>query len=195
MFDTIALRAASMRHDDAPILRLSRAEAFCAASFVGTLPEQTRYRRFHRAMSPVMVRAHYDALDWNTAIVLAWIKRGEILGIAEVHPYPVRAGREAEIALSLNPFVIEMDRRKSPHPCLSEPHHPTESVEPAQDAPDPCASHFGLALMASALSRAAAAGARRSHMLLCPPDPVQFGIARMLGARFDASHDTFVITH
>ncbi len=195
MFDTIALRAASMNHNDAPILRLNRAEAFCAASFVGALPEQTRYRRFHRAMSPVMVRAHYDALDWNTVIVLAWIERVEILGIAEVHPYPVRAYREAEIALSLKPFAIEMDQKKSPRPCASEPHHPTESVESAHDAPDPCAGHFGLALMASALSRAAAAGARRSSMLLCPPDPVQFGIARILGARFDAPHDTFVFTH
>jgi len=195
MFDTIARRTASMRHDDAPILRLRHAEAARAASFVDTLPEQTRYRRFHRAMSPVMVRAHYDALDWNTAIVLAWIERGEILGIAEVYPYPVRACREAEIALSLNPCAIEMDRKKSPHPCASEPHHPTESVEPAHDAPDPCAGHFGLALMASALSRAAAAGARRSHMLLCPPDPVQYGIARILGARFDTPHDTFVFTH
>ena len=184
MFDTIALRAASMTHDDAPILRLGRAEAFRAASFVGALPEQTRYRRFHRAMSPVMVRAHYDALDWNTAIVLAWIERGEILGIAEVHPYPVRACREAEIALSLNLFAIEMDRKKSPHPCL-----------PAHDAPDPCTGHVGLTLMACALSRAAAAGARRSRMLLCPPDPVQFGIARRLGARFEAPNDTFVFTH
>ena len=195
MFDTIALRAASMRHDDAPILRLDRGEAFCAASFVNTLPEQTRYRRFHRAMSPVMVRAHYDALDWNTAIVLAWIERGEILGIAEVHPYPVFACREAEIALSLKPFVIEMDRKKSPYSCASEPRQQTESVEAAHDALDPCAGHFGLALMASALSRAATAGARRSHMLVCPPDPVQFGIARHLGARFDAPHDTFVFIH
>jgi hypothetical protein len=195
MFDTIALRAASMRHDDAPILRLGRAEAFCAASFVSALPEQTRYRRFHRAMSPIMLRAHYDALDWNTAIVLAWIERGEILGIAEVHPYPVRACREAEIALSLKPFAIKTDRKKSPHPSASEPHHPTECVEPAHDALDPCAGHFGLALMASALSRAVAAGARRSHMLLCPPDPVQYGIARILGARFDALHDTFVFSH
>ena len=195
MLDTIARRAASIRHDDAPIVRLRRAEAFRAASLVGTLPEQTRYRRFHRAMSPVMVRAHYEALDWNTAIVLAWIERGEILGIADVHPYPVREFREVEIALSLKPFPIEKDRKKSPHPCLSEPHHPTESVEPAHDDPDPGAGHFGLALMASALSRAAAAGARRSRMLLCPPDPVQFGIARRLGARFEAPHDTFVFTH
>ena len=195
MLDTIARHAASIRHDDAPLLRLGRSEAFRAAGFVGTLPEQTRYRRFHRVMSPVMVRAHYDALDWNTAIVLAWIERGEILGIADVHPYPVREFREVEIALSLKPFPIEKDRKKSPHPCLSEPHHPTESVEPAHDDPDPGAGHFGLALMASALSRAAAAGARRSRMLLCPPDPVQFGIARRLGARFDAPHDTFVFTH
>ena len=195
MLDTIDSHAASMRHDDAPILRLRRAEAVRAASFVGTLPEQTRYRRFHRAMSPVMVRAHYDALDWNTAIVLAWIERGEILGIAEVHPYPVRECRETEIALSLKPVPIEKDRKKSAHPRLSEPHHPTASVDPAHDAPDPCAGHFGMALMASALSRAAAAGARRSRMLLCPPDPIQFGIARALGARFDAPHDTFVFTH
>ena len=195
MLETIARRAASIGHDDAPIVCLRRAEAFRAASFVGTLPEQTRYRRFHRVMSPVMVRAHYEALDWNTAIVLAWIERGEILGIAEVHPYPVRECREAEIALCLKPFPIEMDRKKSPHPYLSEPHHPTENVEPAHDAPDPCAGHFGLTLMASALSRAAAAGAQRSHMLLCPPDPIQFGIARVLGARFDGPHDTFVFTH
>jgi len=195
MLDTIDSHAASMRHDDAPILRLRRAEAVRAASFVGTLPEQTRYRRFHRAMSPVMVRAHYDAVDWNTAIVLAWIERGEILGIAEVHPNPVRECRETEIALSLKPVPIEMDRKKSAHPRLSEPHHPTASVDPAHDAPDPCAGHFGMALMASALSRAAAAGARRSRMLLCPPDPIQFGIARALGARFDAPHDTFVFTH
>ena len=66
-----------------------------------------------------MVRAHYDALDWDTAIVLAWIERGEILGIAEVHPYSVRECRETEIALSLKPFPIKMDRKKSPHPCLS----------------------------------------------------------------------------
>ena len=195
MLDTIDSRAASMKHDDAPILRLRRAEAVRAASFVGTLPEQTRYRRFHRAMSPGMVRAHYDALDWNTAIVLAWIERGEILGIAEVHPYPVLECRETEIALSLKPVPVAMDRKKSAHPRLSEPHHATASVDPAHDAPDPCAGHFGLALMASALSRAAAAGARRSRMLLCPPDPVQFGIARALGARLDAPHDTFVFTH
>ena len=51
MLDTIARRAASMKHYDAPILRLRRAEAFRAACFVGTLPEHTRYRRFHRAVS------------------------------------------------------------------------------------------------------------------------------------------------
>ena len=195
MLDTIARHAASIRHDDAPLLRLGRSEAFRAAGFVGTLPEQTRYRRFHRAMSTDMVRARYDALDWDTAIVLAWIESGEILGIAEVHPYPVHEGHEAEIALSLKPVPIEMDRKTSPHPCLIDRHPPTASAHPAQGAPNPYAGHFGLALMASALSRAAAAGARRSRMLLCPPDPIQFGIARVLGARFDALHDTFVFTH
>ena len=195
MPDTIDSRAASIRHDDAPILRLGRAEAFCAASFVGALPEQTRYRRFHRAMSPVTVRAHYDALNWDIAIVLARIERGEVLGIAEVHPYPVRECRESEIALCLKPLPIEMDRKRSSASSLSKPDHPAESMEPAQDAAHPRAGHFGQALMASAHSEAAAAGARRSKMLLCPPDPVQFGIAGALGGKFDAPHDTFVFTH
>lgn len=195
MLDTIGSSAAPIRHDDAQILRLCGAEALLAASFFDTVPEQTRYRRFHRVMSAVMVRAHYNALDWNTAIVLAWIERDEILGIAEVHPYPVRKYRETKIALCFKSMPIEVSRKKSPQPCLSELHHPTERVEPARDASDPYAAHFGLALMADAVSRAAATGARCSRMLLCPPDPVQLGFGRRLGGVFDAPQDTLVFTH
>ena len=195
MLDTIARRVASVRHNDALISRFGRAQVSLAANFVGALPEQTRNRRFHCAMNPAMVRAHYDALDWDTAIILAWIENGEILGIAEVHPYPVREHFEAEIAFSLQPFPIEKDLKRSSAFCLSKPHHPTGSGDRAYYAPDPCTGHVGLTLMACALSRAAVAGARRSRMLLCPPDPVQFGIARRLGARFDAPNDTFVFTH
>ena len=161
MFDTLTAQSASLRHNDSPLRRLGQAESVHAAGFVAALPEQARYRRFHRAMSPAMVHAHYRALDWNSAIVLAWIEDGAMLGIAEVHPYQSPDGLEAEIALTL----------------------------------DSDADHIGQPLMVSALSRAAAAGARRSWMLLCLPDSAQFGIARRLRARFDIAQDTCVFTH
>ena len=161
MFDRHATQADRLGHDDAPLRRLGHAEVLSAAAFVAALPEQVRYRRFHRSMSPAMVHDHYEALDWNTAILLAWSEGGEILGIAELHLYDAPDCLEAEIALTLKPD----------------------------------AGPIGLPLMASALSRAAAAGTRRSRMLLCPPDPDQDGICRHLGARFDVAHDTFVFTH
>jgi hypothetical protein len=65
-------------------------------------------------MNPGMVHAHYQALDWDTAIVLAWIEGGEILGIAEVHPYPAIGSREAEIALAL-----DWDRARIGEPLMA----------------------------------------------------------------------------
>jgi hypothetical protein len=161
MFATPAVRAASFMYDEASVRRLGCADAFCAADFVATLPEHSRYGRFNRAMNPGMVHAHYQALDWDTAIVLAWIEGGEILGIAEVHPYAASGSREAEIALALD---WDSDR-------IGEP------------------------LMACALRHAAAAGARHSWMLLCPPDPAQFVIARKLGGKFDVAQDICSFTH
>ena len=195
MLDIISRHAAVTRHVDAPIRRLCRAEAFRAARFVGTLPEQTRYRRFHCAMSLDMVGAHYDALDWDTVIVLAWIERGETRGLAEVHPYPAHACRETEIALSLQPFAVGMDGQKSRHSCLSEGHDPNGNADLSGDRLDLYSGHFGLALLVDALSRAAATGARRSRILLCPPDPVQAGFGRRLGAVFDAAEDALIFTH
>ena len=57
------------------------------------------------------------------------------------------------------------------------------------------ADQIGRSLMTCAIHEAAAAGARRSWMLVCPLDPAQFGIAQCLGARLNFALDTAIFTH
>lgn len=159
MLNTFVTQAAEPGCSDALVAYLGQADVDRVATFVASLPDQVRYRRFHRYMSPAMVHAHYDALDWESTTVLTWNEGDEILGVAEVYAYRSTGGLETEIVLTLD-----------------------------QDA-----NRIGNALMAFALSRAAATGAQRSLMLLCTPDPVQFGIARRQGAQLDVAQDILVM--
>ena len=79
--------------------RLRHEDADTAASFVTALDDQTRQMRFHRFTTAAMVRAHYDALDWEAAVVTAWVADGTVRGLSEVLLYVTPQGLEAEIAL------------------------------------------------------------------------------------------------
>ncbi len=45
------------------------------------------------------------------------------------------------------------------------------------------------------MTRARGLDLRHRQQAGLPPDPFQCGIVRILGARFDAPHDTFVFIH
>ena len=86
-----------------PIRRLCRGDAGTATDFVAALDDETRRTRFDRFMTPAMVRAHYDALDWDAAVLAAWVTDGALRGLAEALLYRTPAGLEAEIALCVAP--------------------------------------------------------------------------------------------
>ena len=140
------------------VRQLGLDDAGLAARLIDSLPDPLRYSRFDRTMTPAMIHAHYEALDWNTVIVLAASEEGDTVGLAEVYPYRAADYLETEIVLTLAPGSYSIGRP----------------------------------LMARALSHAAAAGAWRSVMLFCPPDPALLRIARSLDGRFDAGEGSIV---
>lgn len=85
-----------------PIRRLHRQDAGIVASFVATLDDEALQMRFHGFITPKMVRAHYDALDWENAILTAWVTDGAVRGLSEALLYHTPAGLEAEIALCVD---------------------------------------------------------------------------------------------
>ncbi len=82
-----------------PIHRLGRHDAVRLTGFVAALDSHARHLRFDRLMTPAMLQAHYEALDWSRTVVLAWGIGPAIRGIAEAHLYTTPKGLEAEIAL------------------------------------------------------------------------------------------------
>ena len=88
--------------DRTAVRRLGRNDADDLARFLIGLDERARNARFHRHMSPDMVRDHCAALDWDTVIVAAWVADGVILGVCEAHVFRGRIAMEAEIALCMS---------------------------------------------------------------------------------------------
>jgi GNAT superfamily N-acetyltransferase len=68
-------------------------------AFMLGVDEQIRTARFHRYMTPDMVRDHYRALRWDNAVVAGWIDGGIIRGVCEAHLFQSPEGLQAEIAL------------------------------------------------------------------------------------------------
>ena len=58
--------------------------------------------RFHGFTTPEMVRAHYVALDWDAAILTAWVANGTVRGLSEVMLYHTPYGMKCEVALCVD---------------------------------------------------------------------------------------------
>jgi hypothetical protein len=103
MSNILVTQADEPGYSGALVASIGRADAPLAAAFVAGLTDDIRHRRFHRDLSPSMIQAQYDALDWDTATVLTWSEGDDILGVAEIYPYRATGGLETEIVLTLNP--------------------------------------------------------------------------------------------
>jgi GNAT superfamily N-acetyltransferase len=84
-----------------PIQQLGPTQLDVLVAFILSVDERLRTARFHRYMSPGMVRAHYCALRWDNTVVAAWVAGGMIHGVCEGHLFAGPEGLQAEVALCI----------------------------------------------------------------------------------------------
>jgi GNAT superfamily N-acetyltransferase len=82
-----------------PIQHFGPTQSDDLVAFILSVDERLRAARFHRYMSPDMVRDHYRSLCWDNAVVAAWVAGGGILGVCEGHLFQSPEGLQAEVAL------------------------------------------------------------------------------------------------
>ncbi len=85
-----------------PIEHLDPSRSDDIAAFIAGVDERLRAARFHRYMTPDMVRNHYRALRWDDAVIAAWVVGGIIYGVCEGHLFQGPEGLEAEVALCVD---------------------------------------------------------------------------------------------